>query len=620
MHRSLTTSPILVLLLATACGDDASSSSASGTGGGATTVGSAATGSTASTASNGDGGAGSTSASATTSAESSASTGAGGTPPTCTDSGVEGTVTDEGGAPLEAARVTILSDGVLREVRTDAVGAFSAEVAPGAYAVGASRRGYAYVEDAVAVADGCTNVTLALGPETHPGLWTSLGDAGERLGGTNSGVMLPDGRVMYCHDTLDPVIVDPVTNERFSAPESPRLQGCHAVSLLPDGRLLYVGGADQPIYGPGTKQVKIFDPEAQTWTFAPELNDFRWYPTMAPLPGGGFITIGGGGADNPIRVKTSETIDLATLEWTPAGDVAIGNEVSPIITLFTGQVLMTHRPPQLYDPGSRTWSLAGDFVQADRMANGDHADHELVMLADGRVVAIGFLTFDADPGQMVEIYDPAEDTWDVRANVAPVRSRASILQTPDQRILVMGGKKQDLADPTPVNTWGQVSLTDVYDPATDAWRRLDDMTMAREYHAMPILLPDARVLISAGEGEPGNEPEQSILEVFEPPYLFRGPRPTITSLSATEVSRGDDIVVGFANTTTPTHVLLVGANATTHFMDSGPGRLLDLPFEQVGGELTVTVPSDEAYALPGWYLLFVMVDDIPSEGRIVRVE
>ena len=42
-------------------------------------------------------------------------------------------------------------------------------------------------------------------------------------------------------------------------------------------------------------------------------------------------------------------------------------------------------------------------------------------------------------------------------------------------------------------------------------------------------------------------------------------------------------------------------------------------FSQAGGEVTAIIPSDEAFALPGWYLLFAMVDDIPSEGRIVRV-
>lgn len=107
--------------------------------------------------------------------------------------------------------------------------------------------------------------------------------------------------------------------------------------------------------------------------------------------------------------------------------------------------------------------------------------------------------------------------------------------------------------------------------------------------------------------------------MLEPPYLFRGPRPEITSLSETELERGSTITVGFSNTEAPTGVLLVGAQATTHFMDSGPGRLLELPFEQQGDELAVEIPAAEALAIPGWYLLFVMVDDIPSIGRIVKV-
>gem|GEM_PF-5291684 len=77
----------------------------------------------------------------------------------------------------------------------------------------------------------CQRIDFKLGPETEPGSWEQLGDPGEALGGTNSGVLLPDGRIMYCHDTLDPVIVDPETNGRMFPPESPRLQGCHAVSF-----------------------------------------------------------------------------------------------------------------------------------------------------------------------------------------------------------------------------------------------------------------------------------------------------------------------------------------------------------------------------------------------------
>ena len=89
-----------------------------------------------------------------------------------------------------------------------------------------------------------------------------------------------------------------------------------------------------------------------------------------------------------------------------AGDIAIGNEVSPVVLLYTGEVLMTHRPPQLFDPGNLAWRSTMDFVQGDRMPNGDHSDHELQLLPDGRVAAIGYKTFNLSVGRMLEIYDP----------------------------------------------------------------------------------------------------------------------------------------------------------------------------------------------------------------------
>lgn len=61
---------------------------------------------------------------------------------------------------------------------------------------------------------------------------------------------------------------------------------------------------------------------------------------------------------------------------------------------------------------------------------------------------------------------------------------------------------------------------DLYHPETDTWRNLADLNYFREYHAILTLVPDGRV-IAVGEGQPGNEPTQSIIEAFKPPYLFR---------------------------------------------------------------------------------------------------
>jgi galactose oxidase-like protein/carboxypeptidase family protein/Kelch motif protein len=535
---------------------------------------------------------------------------------------VSGQVTSKGVA-VQRARVTLVGGSFFAEARTDASGGYElAEVPAGSYALGVSAPGLEYQEAGVQVAGGGDRVqSFALSAETQQGRWDVLADLDpERFGGTNSGVLLPDGRLMYCHNTLDPVIYDPVSGQKSFPAGSPRLQGCHAVSVLWDGRLLYVGGADQPVFGPGTRQVKTYDPVADRWDVQPDLRDWRWYPTMAPLPGGGFVTAGGGGLQNPVRVKTSEVLDPNTMQWASAGEIALGNEVSPVVMLFTGEVLMTHRPPQLFNPGTRRWRPAADFVQGNRMANGDHADHEMVLLSNGRAVAVGFKSFQAgQPGNIVERYDPVQNQWSLGANMKPVRSRASIVLLPDERVLVMGGAKEDPNDPTPVNAWGYTALTDLYDPKADAWRRLASLNVAREYHAMPIVVPDGRVLLVGGEGQPGVEPDKNIVEAFSPPYLFRGPRPDIVGLTQTTYRRGESIAFDVAKTAQPTRVILLGAIATTHFMDSGPGRMLDLPFTQQGTRISAAVPAESAKALYGYYLLFVMVDDIPSAGRIVRI-
>lgn len=109
--------------------------------------------------------------------------------------------------------------------------------------------------------------------------------------------------------------------------------------------------------------------------------------------------------------------------WTSAGDIALGNEVSPIVLLYSGEVLMTHRPPQLFDPDDLAWRSTMDFVQGNRMPNGDHSDHEIQLLPDGRVAAIGYKTFDLPVGRMLEVYDPATETWAFGAEVVLARER-----------------------------------------------------------------------------------------------------------------------------------------------------------------------------------------------------
>jgi hypothetical protein len=133
-------------------------------------------------------------------------------------------------------------------------------------------------------------------------------------------------------------------------------------------------------------------------------------------------------------------------------------------------------------------------------------------------------------------------------------------------------------------------------------------------------VPDGRIIAVGGEGSPGNEPPESLIEAFSPPYLFKGIRPEIRNLTIHEFKRKGTIEFDIAKTNALTGVVLMSNPVLTHFMNSGNNRFLNLEFEQNGNQIKAFLPDDSLRLMPGWYMLFAMVDDIPSVAQIVKVE
>ena len=536
---------------------------------------------------------------------------------------LKGLITDPNGSPVANARVTIfLTDtSQFQESRTDVNGAYQFENLNSAYfKFGVAKPGFAYFENTTTGIVGTVIHNAKLSLETELGKWNIIINSPEPLGGTDRGTLLPNGTIYYCHSTEDPFAFDPSINDTFSVLGDTKVQGCVAPKLMWNGNVIMAGGTEMEIYGPGTQKIKAYDYFTKKWQTLPNMLDYRWYPSMTQLSNGKLLIVGGGGRFNPIRVNTSELYDplIGTTEW--ADTVAIRNEQSPILCLYNGKALMTFRPPQLFDPSTKQWDLASDFIQGNRMPNGDHVDHELVHLPEGEVIAIGYKPFPAGSGgNLVERYDFSTNKWKLGAHFAPLRSRAETVLLPDRNILTLAGFKEEPTDPSPVNQWGYMDLTDLYNPYSNVWRRLASMPRKREYHALAILVPDGRVVVVGGEGEPGNEPQKSIIDAFEPPYLFRGVRPQILNLQKTDYYRGESIHFNIGRTNAPTAVVLQSSQSVTHMMNCGENRFLDLNFVQQGQSIEAIVPNDSLRALPGWYMLWAMVDDIPSIAKIVRI-
>lgn len=541
---------------------------------------------------------------------------------------VAGAVRVPGGAAVPGARVTLFRPDLsfFAEVRTNAAGryAFNA-VAPGAYRLGVAAPGQGYQEVEVVVEDVGEVRDFVLAPESHPGAWAIIGNTGGvTYDASDIGILLADGRIMYCHDTITPTIFDPVTGLGALAASSGLPQGCMGITLLADGRALFVGG--QPGSDPGSfrdavRYVKTYQPLTNTWLRHADLLNTtgRWYPGLLRLNDGSVLAMGGGTRPNAVRTATCERLNLSTMTWAWTGPMLNASEFTPAALLTTGEVLITWSPPQLYNPGSGQWRATGNFAQPNR-GWPDHSDHSLIVLADGRAAAVG-IERDGGAGYAVmsELYNPATGMWTLGTSPALLREKPEVVPLPDGKVLVAAGDTQS-SNPGVPHVRGVVKWSDLYDPQTGAWRRVADMLQFREYHAVTLLVPDGRVLTTGGTViDFQNPPTSSDVEAFSPPYLFRGVRPQIASLSTTVPQLGVPVTATVFPATRITSAVLVGTGAATHWVDGGIARRLVLPVVQNGNTVTLFMPDGRDVLPAGHYLLFLMVDDIPSVARIVRV-
>jgi hypothetical protein len=62
-----------------------------------------------------------------------------------------------------------------------------------------------------------------------------------------------------------------------------------------------------------------------------------------------------------------------------------------------------------------------------------------------------------------------------------------------------------------------------------------------------------------------------------------------------------------------------GTGVHTHWVEGGVPRRPQLPLQRAGKAAAVSLPTDVNTLPVGHYMLFGMVDDIPSVAKIVRI-
>ena len=179
-------------------------------------------------------------------------------------------------------------------------------------------------------------------------------------------------------------------------------------------------------------------------------------------------------------------------------------------------------------------------------------------------------------------------------------------------MLVTGGT----SGPGHNNAATPVFAAELWNPATETWTTLASASVPRLYHSSAMLLPDGRVVTNGGERNSSDRMAE--VEVFSPPYLFKGARPTMSGAPAS-IGWGQRFSVQSPDAANISKVTLIRLGAPTHAFDMNQ-RLNVLQFTRGAGTVDITTPANANLAPPGHYMLFIVNGNgVPSVGSIVQI-
>ncbi|MFJ9777202.1 galactose oxidase-like domain-containing protein [Kitasatospora sp. NPDC101157] len=404
------------------------------------------------------------------------------------------------------------------------------------------------------------------------------------------------------------------------------------------------------------RDLQTFDPIAHAWTRWPDLQDGRYYPTCLTL-GDGTAFIAGGLSNLQQWVASgSNWAENDQFETVPPGEFWHGTtpqqkfrsaDQYPIICLLPGSyTLFVHIETQtsLFDLDSSSFIDGAVFMPpgVGRQTYPMQTGHVLLPQKQGdapRIMIVGGSTsnnFDfntqsdkpAVRGAFVFEFNPAaplNSRWRATKGTPNVaRLMADTVLLPDGTVFVVNGYSGGAAAGH-TDRFGPVMEAEIFDPATEIFTLVEPNPRAdhpRGYHSTAVLLPDARVAMAGNTDaynpdEPNQHDDVSI-QIYDPPYLFAGPRPVVTGVQE-EIPYGSSVVVDTSGGPPVAKVTMMRPCAVTHSVDMDQRAIL---LKTTGGAGTITIefPTDKTLAPPGYYMLFFLsAAGVPSTASFVRI-
>jgi hypothetical protein len=228
---------------------------------------------------------------------------------------------------------------------------------------------------------------------------------------------------------------------------------------------------------------------------------------------------------------------------------------------------------------------------------------------------------DSDNVATTEVIDfsDQEPQWKLIDELAAPAGQNNVVALPDGKLLVVGGRE------SPNNSLHY----QLYDPADGTRKNLIESPVPRHDHSTVLLMPHGGVWIMGGnrvqlinpEGQTERDLAVPVLEFYQPPYLFKGPRPVIEK-APNKIHYKQKFKLDVSEAAGEiASVVLLRTGPITHNWARG-NQYVKLPFTKgKNGKLSVAAPPLPGLAVAGDYLLFVVSEDgIPSIGKHLQLK
>jgi hypothetical protein len=266
----------------------------------------------------------------------------------------------------------------------------------------------------------------------------------------------------------------------------------------------------------------------------------------------------------------------------------------------------------IFDPVANTWK-AGATMQFGQRYYAPHVllpDLKTLFVTGGSPLSQNGTGTTTKTAETIDLSQKVP-VWQYTANSMNIaRMNHNLVLLADGTVLAVGGGQGGGRFNAPVFT------PELFDPVTGVWTEMADQAVNRTYHSTAALLPDGRVISAGSDTKMAG---QQSYEIYSPPYLFKGARPTIT-IAPTSITYGKPFTISTPDAANITRVAMIHATATTH-ANNMDQRYVDLPFTTGNGLISTKSPASGKIAPPGYYMLVIVNSTgVPSVMPFIQIQ